>query len=114
SITLKDADKVFQTQGYALPRKFKDAWNTLIQQHLEAGRIRPSNSPYSSPTFLVPKADPLVLPHWVNDFRLLNTNTVPDCFPLPCIDNIISACAKGKVWGKMDMTDSFFHTRLND
>ncbi|KAJ3991564.1 hypothetical protein F5050DRAFT_1538048, partial [Lentinula boryana] len=84
-ITLKDASKVFQTRGYASPRKFKDAWNTLIQQHLDAGRIRPSNSPYSSPAFLVPKADPTVLPRWVNDFRLLNANTVPDRFPLPRI-----------------------------
>ncbi|KAJ3792098.1 hypothetical protein GGU11DRAFT_572946 [Lentinula aff. detonsa] len=47
SITLKDADKVFQTRGYASPRKFKDAWNTLIQQHLEAGRIRPIPLPPS-------------------------------------------------------------------
>ncbi|KAJ3990946.1 hypothetical protein F5050DRAFT_1538315, partial [Lentinula boryana] len=79
----------------------KDAWNTLIQQHLDAGRIRPSNSQYSSPVFLVPKADPTVLPHWVNDFRLLNANTIPDRHPLPRIDDIIASCAKGKIWGKM-------------
>lgn len=77
-ITLKEAYLVIQSRGYASPWKFKDAWSILIQQHLDAGRIHPSNSPYSSPAFLIPKADPSALPHWVNDFQKVNANTVPD------------------------------------
>lgn len=41
-------------------------------------------------------------------------NTVPDCHPLPRIDDILAACAKGKIWGKMDMTDSFFQSRMDE
>jgi hypothetical protein len=67
-IKLKDASKTFATQSYTTPRKYKEAWTTLIQQHLDAGCIRPSNSAHASPAFLVPKSDHLVLPRWVNDY----------------------------------------------
>ena len=85
----------------------------LLQQHLNAGRLRPSSSPYSSSCFLILKADPTAAPRWVNDFRKLNTNIVPDAHPLPSIQEILSDCAKGKIWGKLDMTNSFFQTRVH-
>ena len=112
-IQLKDASKTFVMRSYSTPCKYKEAWATLIQQHLNAGRIRPSNSAHASPAFLVPKADAIVLPRWVNDYRILNSNTVMDLHPLPRIDDILADCAKGKIWSKMDMTNSFFQTRVH-
>jgi hypothetical protein len=112
-IQLKDASKSITTRSYSTPRKFKDAWQILIGQHLEAGQIRPSNSPHASPSFIVPKADLTVLPRWVNDYRELNANTVIDSHPLPRVDDILANCAKGKIWSKMDMTNSFFQTRMH-
>ena len=109
-IKLKEASKTVQTCSYSTPKKYKEAWATLIQQHLDASRIHPSNSAHASPTFLVPKSDMVELPHWVNDYRELNLNTVLDSHSLPCIDNILADCAKGKFWSKMDMTNSFFQT----
>ena len=82
-IRLKDASKTINTHTYTSPRKYKAAWAELIQQHLDAGRIRPSNSAHASPAFLIPKSDPTVLLRWVNDYRQLNANTVLDAFPLP-------------------------------
>ena len=81
-----------------------------MDQHLAAGRIRESSSKYCSPSFLIPKVDPTVLPRWVNDYRMLNDNTVPDHYPLLHIETILSDCAKGSVWAKIDMTNSFFQT----
>jgi hypothetical protein len=49
----------------------------------------------------------------VNDYRALNANTVPDNHPLPRIDEILRDCAKGKIFGKIDMTNSFFQTRIH-
>jgi hypothetical protein len=85
----------------------------LLQQHLDAGRIRPSQAPTGSGAFIIPKADPTVLPRWVNDYRQLNTNTVTDSFPIPRIDDILADCAKGKIWATIDMTNSFFQTRMH-
>ena len=112
-IQLKDASKTINTRSYSTPRKYKEAWSTLIKQHLDAGRIHPSNSAHASPAFLIPKADASVLPHWVNDYRALNTNTVVDSHPLPRVDDILADCAKGKIWSKLDMTNSFFQTRIH-
>lgn len=114
-ITLKDSNVMIQTRSYSSPRKYKEAWATLIKNHLEAGRIRPSNSSFSSPAFLIPKSDPNALPRWVNDYRQLNANTVPDRHPLPLIEDILRDCTREgtKFWGKMDMTDAFFQN-LND
>lgn len=65
------------------------------------------------PSFIIPKPDPAVLPRWVNDFRRLNLNTVADNHPLPRIDQILKDCATGKFFGKIDMTNAFFQTRVH-
>jgi len=112
-INLIDASKTIKTRSYSCPRKYRDAWKTLIQQHLDAGRIRPSSSQYASPAFIVPKSDPTVLPRWVNDYRQMNTNTVTDSYPLPRVEDILADAGRGTIWSKMDMTNSFFHTRMH-
>ena len=38
-ITLKDPTKSITTRSYSTPRKYKEAWALLIQEHLDAGRI---------------------------------------------------------------------------
>ncbi|KAF7785204.1 hypothetical protein Agabi119p4_1369 [Agaricus bisporus var. burnettii] len=111
-IKLKDANVTIQTRTYSCPRKYRQAWRTLIQQHLDAGRIRESSSSCASPAFIIPKADPTALPRWVNNYRQLNKNTVPNTYPLPRIDDILTDCAKGAIWGTIDMTNAFFQTRM--
>ena len=93
-----------------MPRKYKKAWASLIQEHLDADHIQPSNSAHASPTFMIPKTDPLAVACWVNDYCILNLNTILDAHPLPCVDDILADCGKGRVWSKLDMTNSFFQT----
>jgi len=112
-INLIDASKTIKTCSYSCPRKYRDAWKTLIQQHLDAGQIRPSSSQYTSPAFIVPKSDPTVLPRWVNDYRQMNTNMVTDSYPLPGVEDILADAGRGTIWSKMDMTNSFFHTCMH-
>ena len=111
-IKLKDPGINVKTCSYPCPRKYRDAWQTLLNQHLAAGRIRPSSSSHASPAFIIPKADPSALPRWVNDYRQLNSNTVVDSHPLPRVDDILNDCAKGKFFSTIDMTNSFFQTRM--
>lgn len=110
---LKDPEKVIKCRSYACPKKYKDAWRQLLDQHLAAGRIRELLSGFCSPSFLIPKADPMVLPRWVNDYHTLNKNMIPDHYPLPQIETILSNCAKGSIWVKIDMTNSFFQMRVH-
>ena len=61
-IKLKDRDLSIGTRNYACPRKWKESWHALLQQHLESGRIRPLDTPTGSSAFIIPKADPAILP----------------------------------------------------
>ena len=55
----------------------------------------------------------IVLSRWVNNYCILNSNTVLDSHPLLRIDNILVDCSKGKIWSIMDMTNSFFQTCIH-
>lgn len=110
---LRDPDMVIARRQYECPKKYREVWKELLQEHLEAGRLVPSSSPYASPSFLIPKSDPTAKPRWVNDYRALNANTIPDVHPLPSISEILSDCGKGTFWAKLDMTNSFFQTRVH-
>lgn len=117
-IRLKDQNKVVKGRGYVAPKKYHDAWKDLLEEHLAAGRLRPSSSEFSSPAFVILKMrngvpDMSIPPRWVNDYRELNANTIRDNYPLPRIDEILADCGKGKIFAKLDMTNSFFQTRMH-
>jgi hypothetical protein len=112
-IHLKDAYKKISTRSYSCPRQYRDAFATLIQKRLDSGFIRPSSSSFASPSFIIPKKDPKALPRWVCDYRQLNANTIPDNYPLPRISEILADCGRGNIWSTIDMTDSFFQTKIH-
>ena len=85
----------------------------LINQHVKAGCIRPSSSPYALPLFIISKTDPTVLLYWVNNYWHLNHLTISDNYPLPWINDILADCAKGRIWGKINMRNSFFQTLVH-
>ena len=104
---------MLKSQNYPCPRKWKEAWHELLKQHIEAGRIRPSSTPTGSGAFIIPKADPTALPHWVNNYQQLNANTVTDSFPIPHVNEILADVACSQVFGQLDMTNSFFQTCMH-
>ena len=109
-IRLDDPDAPVKQRPYRIPRPQLATFKMLLEDHLRAGRLRPSSSPYSSPAFLIPKRDGT--PRWVNDYRRLNSKTIKSRYPLPLPDDILSACGGARVWGKIDMTNSFFQTLM--
>lgn len=76
-----------------------------LTRELAAGRIRPSNSPYGSPTFFVPKSDGRY--RMVVDYRHLNRNTTPDVYPLPLIDQIMAQLGTAKYFTKLDLVGAY-------
>ncbi|KAF9440381.1 hypothetical protein P691DRAFT_613280, partial [Macrolepiota fuliginosa MF-IS2] len=96
-ILVTAAEKICVTHEYSCPCKWWEAWKKLIEEHLKAGHIHPSSSPFASPSFLIAKFDPNAAPHWVTDYCCPNAFTILDRFPLPCIDNILSDYTKGKI-----------------
>ena len=112
-ISLRDNCSWVQRRHYSIPRHYSKAMDDILDLRLSQGFIRPSTSEFASPSFIVPKPDPNALPRWVCDYRLMNENTIPDSYPMPKISDILSNCARGQIWGKIDLTDSFFQTRVH-
>lgn len=113
-IVLTDPKAVINKKQYGYPQKFLAAWRTLLDQHLQAGRIRKSCSQYASPSMILPKKDRAELPRWVCDYRTLNSFTVKDRSPLPNVDEAVRLVGTGKIWSKIDMTNLFFQTRMRE
>ncbi|GAA5918690.1 hypothetical protein JCM5296_000410 [Sporobolomyces johnsonii] len=112
-LRLVDDQVVHNQRGFSVPRKWRESWKRMLNEHLDAGRLRPSTSPYASAAFVVPKKDPTADPRWVNDYRRLNANTVKDRTPLPLPDLVLADAALANYWGKIDMTNAFFQTPMH-
>ncbi|SGY56877.1 BQ5605_C006g04187 [Microbotryum silenes-dioicae] len=115
-IALKPGMKTPRQPTYGTPMRWRAAWRRLLDEHLAAGRLRPSLSEYSLPAFIIPKkgmdTDPSIMPRWVNDYRILNAATVPDRTPLPLPDEILAVAARARFWSKINMTNSYFQTKM--
>ncbi|SGY55487.1 BQ5605_C139g13418 [Microbotryum silenes-dioicae] len=115
-IQLKPGAKKPNKKGYRAAHRYRPAWKRLLDQHVTASRLRKLSSEYASPAFIIPKKgmekDESILPRWVNDYRELNEGTVRDRTPLPLPDETLSVCSKAQFWGKIDMANSFFQTKM--
>ena len=69
------------------------------------GIIRRSDSPWSSPLHVVPKANGKLRP--CGDYRRLNEMTVPDKYPLPHIHDFNEKLLGAKVFSKVDLVRGY-------
>ena len=72
-----------------------------IQEMLDLGAIRPSNSPWASAIVLVRKKDGR--PRFCIDLRRLNNRTVKDAYGLPKIESILDSLLGAKIFSTLDL-----------
>lgn len=81
-----------------------------VEYLCENGLAKQSFSPWSSPCLLVTKSDGSA--RFCMDYRKVKAVTVPDCFPLPrmedCVDNLGSA----KFVSKLDLLQGYWQVPL--
>lgn len=77
----------------------------IIQRMLEDGIIRPSSSPWASPMHMVPKKSK----DWrlVGDYRLLNSSTQRDSYPIPFLHDFSTHLHGCKVFSTLDLKNAF-------
>ena len=75
-----------------------------------AGVIRRSNSPWASPLHMVRKPDGSWRP--CGDYRRLNTQTIPDRYPLPNVADFTSRLNGCTVFTKLDLTKGYYQVPM--
>ena len=110
TIKLKNHDPVYKPQ-YPLPYAAQDALKEQVNEFLQEGIIKHSNSPYNAPMWMVPKKDGTFC--MVINFHNLNKQVVTDPFPMPLITNIFNHFHRMCYWSSFDVKWGFFTLKVN-
>jgi len=78
----------------------------VVDELLEAGLVSISDSPHSSPFFMVLKPDGKFRP--VADYKEVNKYTIREEWPIPKIVDIYQKMSKARFRSKMDAKGGFF------
>ena len=77
-----------------------------LERMQKIGVIKPSKSPWSSPVVLVRKRDGTL--RFCIDYRVLNSVTKPDVFPLPRINDLLDQLGKSKYYTTLDLASGYW------
>jgi Reverse transcriptase (RNA-dependent DNA polymerase). len=103
-------DVPINKRNYRYPLIHKEVINSETKRMVEDALISPSNSPYNSPVWVVPKKpDSKGNKKWrmVIDYRALNDKTVKDAYPLPNISEIMDLLGGAKYFSVLDLASGF-------
>jgi hypothetical protein len=93
-----------------MPPKELAELKVQLQELLDKGYIRPSSSPWGSPTLFVKKNDGSL--RMCVDYRPLNAVTIKNKYPLPCIDVLFDQLAGAKVFSKIDLRSGYHQIKI--
>ena len=82
-----------------------------LERMQKTGVIRPSSSPWSSPVVLVRKRDGTL--RFCVDYRVLNSVTKPDVFPLPRINDLLDQLGKSKCYTTLDLASGYWQIKVH-
>src|ERR1700731_4610428 len=78
--------------------------NRWVDEQLASGRIRPSKSPYASPSFFKHEKDKL---QPIIDYSRLNKYLIKDKYPLPLIQDMVDVLKGSTIYSKIDAKGGF-------
>ena len=108
---IKLTDPVPFKEAYKrIPPQMYDEVKAHIQEMLDLGAIRPSNSPWASAIVLVRKKDGRL--RFCIDLRRLNNRTVKDAYSLPKIESILDSLLRAKIFSTLDLKAGYWQVEM--
>ncbi|VDI21989.1 Hypothetical predicted protein [Mytilus galloprovincialis] len=98
-------------QPRRLPFHKREEADKEVQRLLDCGIIEPSKSPWSTSLVLVKKKDSST--RICTDFRILNSKTIKDSYPLPRIDDSLDALRGSKWFSVLDLSSGYFQFEMD-
>lgn len=96
---------------YRTPKVYEVPFKVEIDKLLKAGLIEPSSAPWAAPMFPVPKKTPGEI-RLVNDYRRLNSVTLPDPYFQPRIDDTLQKMATAQYFSTFDLARGFYQVPI--
>ena len=108
---IKLTDPVPFKEAYRrIPPQMYDEVKAHIQEMLNLGAIRPSNSPWASAIVLVRKKDGRL--RFCIDLRRLNNRTVKDAYSLPKIESILDSLIGAQIFSTLDLKAGYWQVEM--
>jgi hypothetical protein len=96
---------------HRIPVHLNTVVNKQVNDMIERGIIRSSNSPWSSPIVLSPKKDGDY--RFCVDFRRVNSVTKKDTHPMPRIDEILDQLGGARYFSILDLASGYWQVPLS-
>ena len=103
-------EEPFKERFQHIPPPLLEEVRTSLRDMLEAGVIRPSQSPWCNVVVLVRKKDGTL--RFCVDFRCLNARTKKDSYPLPWIQEALESMAGSAHFSSMDFKSGFWEIKM--
>ena len=113
--TIYDISVVIKQDRF--PQMLRQEVMKRIENLIENDIIEPSNSPYASPLWLVPKkegSDGGKRWRLVIDYRLVNEKTISDAYPISNINDILNQLGGAKYFSVLDLASGFHQIPMRD
>lgn len=111
-ITLKHGSNPVNQRAYKYAVEQKDVIETMAQEMLKSGIIRPSHNNFASPLVLVKKKDGSW--RFCIDYRKLNHLTIKDQLPIPIVEELIDELQGSTIFSKLDLRSGYHHIRMKE
>ena len=106
------SDVTFKERSRRIPHSMVEAVRQHLEEMLEQGVIRKSESSYSSGVVLVRKKDGRL--RFCIDLRRLNNLTIKDAYALPHIEEMLDALNGAQCFSKLDLQSGYWQVAEED
>ena len=105
-------DEPFKERFRHIAPPLVDKVRQHIQEMLDGGAIRPSQSPWCNAVVLMRKKDGSL--RFCIDFRRLNARTKKDTYPLPCMQETMEGMVGTRHFSCMDLKSGFWQVQMDE